>query len=412
MTRFRFRFDAQGMNLDVPKPAVIVAAAPIALDAVETPPDPAVVVTELKEWLDAHHDFGLDMSLLEQQEVLLAPPHWSYVSRAASSLLGRELAEPGTEEDRRQAVQKYVEMLAAREEILNYALAIAAYASTVAIGRDPAQRMRNALMALPKGAKMDPSFFETGPLLRPLPRLLAQGKAKQWADAVLARHEEIVDTTPHPPMPAVEEAGWKTWQKRLSDFHHSRRSFPVDENDLLLRARSAGPAALFWNELDQMPLRKWTDALLAASRSTDVPPWVRREVEMELVTDRKTVVIIVGDSESSPTAGWLPSKNVGSLWVARARWEEAYDALPAKPLREAAASVLAMEVAGDPDAVTQLITRHPSGVIGRIPSPAPFQVYLGKDKLPPQATPMVPYIEGAKDVDDVITKIAALTRLA
>lgn len=414
MTTYRFRFDARGMKVEDPAQVAAKGLAASVADGTLTaaPPDPAVVVNELGHWLDMHPDFGLDLRLLEEREVLLTPPSWISVTRFAASLLGKEVAEPGTEEDRRQAVEKYVEMLGSREQVLNYALALAAYASLASTATDPAAQTQDALRALPKGAKMDPASSVSIPALPTLPSLLAEGKAREWIEAAHARHNLILKSTPVPDLDLIEAESWKTWQKRLSEFRRSRRSFAMNREDLLLRTRSAGPARLFWNELAQMPLSKWTEALLTASRNTDVPPWVRREVEAELVTGRNTVLIIVGDSESSPTAAWLPSRKAGSLWVARARWQEAFDALPANALIAAGTLILAIEVGGDPDAVTKLIGHHPGAVLGRTPAPLPYAVYLGKDKLPPQATPSVPYIEGAKDVDDVITKVAAVTRLA
>ena len=118
-------------------------------------------MTELKEWLEEHPDFGLDMERLEEREVLITPPHWSYVSTAPAAPSGAG-ANTGANigmslEEHRQAVQKYARMLGDRQLPLEEALALAAFAGVASTSNDPAEKLRDALKALPKGAKMHPA---------------------------------------------------------------------------------------------------------------------------------------------------------------------------------------------------------------------------------------------------------------
>ena len=148
-------------------------------------------------------------------------------------------------------------------------------------------------------------------------------------------------------------------------------------NDLLLRTRRAGPAALFRNELTRMTLREWSEALLIATRRTEerseleIPEWVRGEVQQELMRGRKTMLVILGESATSPTAQWLPSKQHGCLWIEAARWFEYYDTLrlgEPNSLTDAIRWYVAVEVSGDPDTLAQLVRRDVLSVFGSPPA--------------------------------------------
>jgi hypothetical protein len=452
MARYRFRFDAKGLELDRDEPAPAVPSAaiePSSQGAVAAPegaspprpltgaasrPDPATVVTELKEWLEEHPGFGLDMERLEEREVLITPPHWSYVSTAPSAPSGTGAnigANIGmSPEEHRQAVRKYARMLGDRQLPLEEALALAAFAGVASTSNDPAEKLRDALKALPKGAKMHlATMLESIPdgmsrlLKERLPPLLKQGKAREWAGEVLHRHEEIVSSTPEPEWVRLEAANWEKWRERFQLYRRRRRDFDLDVNDLLLRTRRAGPAALFRNELARMTLREWSEALLIATRRTEerseleIPEWVLSEVQQELMRGRKTMLVILGESATSPTAQWLPSKQHGCLWIEAARWFEYYDALrlgEPNSITDAIRWYVAVEVSGDPDTLAQLVRRDVVSVFGSPPAvpvaPEVKFAYLGKEKLPTQVTPIVPYLENVKGVDEAIGKLDILMR--
>jgi hypothetical protein len=428
MARYRFRFDAKGMELDdversssirgSPMPgasAVQDASSPAGGASTTSPPDPAATLGELRAWLEDHPWFGLDMEILEEREVLLAPPHWSYVSTPPAP-------DAVSVEDHRQAVRKYARMLADREFIIDDALELAAFASVASLSNDPGERLRDALRALPKG---DRQRMQGVPRSPRLPLLLKAGKSREWAEAVQKRHMEIVSATPWREWRDVEEASWKTWKERLQQYRSGRPRFDVDANDLLLRTRRTGPPALFRHELGQMTLKEWSEALLAALRrneersALEIPDWVRLDVERELITGRTTLLVILAESATSPTAQWLPSKRHGSLWIERTRWFEYYDALrlgESESLWNAVRWYVAVEVSGNPEVLAQAVRQDVLAAAFGSPPVLPRShvqaayAYLGREKLPTQVTPVVPYLEGVKGVDETITRLELLNR--
>jgi hypothetical protein len=373
-------------------------------------------VSELKEWMEEHPDFGMDMELLEDRGVLLTPPHWSYVSKRPAAL-ANDNADATSLEDHRQAVRKYARMLAERQHIMEHALDAAAYVSVASMSNDPAERLRDALRALPKDGRADVPRIQSLP---DLPLLLKDGRTREWADALRERNQGVVNSQVVPIWTEVEERSWATWRKRLQQYRGGgRRRFDVDLDDLLLRTRRAGPAALFSNDLDQMTLREWTEALLAAVRRAEersalkIPDWVEGVVREELIMAPK-LLLILGESTTSPTAQWLPSKRHSSLWIERTRWFEYYDALRlgVPDSLPAVRRYVAVEVSGDPDALTQAVRRDVSMAFGSPPAlPVGRDLsfaYLGREKLPTQATPVVPYVENAKGVDETIVRLDLL----
>jgi len=126
------------------------------------------------------------------------------------------------------------------------------------------------------------------------------------------------------------------------------------------------------------------------------------------------LLIIAGQSSVSPTAQWLPSHTYGCLWVKRVTdFMILPHFAPPDPLTRAANVIVAVEVAGDLEAIVQTVRRDPRGLVGLPPYVITDNVtyfYLGTDKLPPSATPVVPYVDNARDVDDAVHKIQALTK--
>jgi hypothetical protein len=304
---------------------------------------------------------------------------------------------------------------------------VAAFASVASTSHDPAERLRDALRALPKGDKQQLPYAPSVEV----PALLGNGKAREWAAAAQARHVEIVNMRPEPDVTSLEENSWATWRDRFQQYRRGgRRRFDLNEEDLLLRTRRAGPLALFRHELGQMTLREWTEALLAATRRTEerstveIPDWVRPEVETELISGRQTLLVILGESVTSPTAQWLPSKRHGALWVEHTRWFEYYDVLrlgePETPWYAAARRYLVVEVSGDPETLAQAVLRKepfeafapspPFEAVAPSPRSLPQFAYLGKDKLPTHVTPVVPYLENVKSVDETVARLDLMGR--
>src|SRR5262249_42924468 len=116
--RYRFRFDATGMEVqEIPPTQVVPGAAPMsvapassggssATALTEQQLEPARMLNELIEWLDENASFGLNMDLLEQREILITPPNWSYIVRAVRGLLGKDPVDQAVRTDYVQAVRR------------------------------------------------------------------------------------------------------------------------------------------------------------------------------------------------------------------------------------------------------------------------------------------------------------------
>ena len=426
MSVFRFNFDAQGMEIEhgpVAVPVGVPAAAPAPESRQQkagggSKPHRAAprgsaerpsVVHELHEWLEHHPDFGFDMEILEQLKVLLVPPHWSYVSTPPAR-------DAAAVEDHRQAVQKYGKMLGDRQKFIEDGMTLAAWASMASWAARPAERVRDALRALPEGAAVPRVPGELWQLLsQELPFSLKSGEVQPWAEALQKRIEHIVASAKKPDWDELELESWESWQHRLQRYHAARQDFPVEMTDLLLRTRRSGPAELFRNEMTQMTLREWTRALLKAivPSRTGVPPWVRSEVEKELWGGRATVLIVIAESINSPTAQWLPSKQFGSLWVERAGWPDLFQALKLDGPNPFSSGrmIVAVEVSGDLETMSQVKPSAFLGVAAQGPVAEILQwAYVGKEKLPPTVTPLVAYIENAKGIDDAVARLDRLQR--
>ncbi|HET8797616.1 MAG TPA: hypothetical protein VFO89_08015, partial [Thermoanaerobaculia bacterium] len=248
--------------------AARATAAGALNDAPAAPRSPVEVVNELRAWMEEHPDFGLDMNILEERQVLLAPPPWSYVVDLAASLTAAQASPQTALTDEWQTVEKYVRMLGEREQQLNESLALAAAASVASTSSDPAEKMRDALRALPKGGTMPPEeakkLLARPPLLQPT---LLQRQARKWADTVhdvcAAVRKAFQENQPE--WKFEEWESWNEWRERLQKQASPAQSFAVNARDLVLRTRRAGPpGALFRNEILEMTVRDWTIALLAA----------------------------------------------------------------------------------------------------------------------------------------------------
>jgi hypothetical protein len=417
MTKFRFRFDARGAPLDVVQPqlaelAELAEALPrvVAVEPQKVAlPHPAIaVVRELEAWIDDHPEFGLDMSLLEERGVLLAPPHWSYVV----DTLG---AGVYTDDDR-QTLDKYARMLAEREAELDEALQVAAAASVASRSSEPADRFRDALRALPTGGVVvrDREDF---PVPEPLQLLLHERRAAEWAEMVKAQCAAIERAARELKLDwkNEEEQAWKKWKERFRKYRRLRRNFEMNMTDLLLRTRGAGPAALFRNDLLQMTLREWSDAWLVAIQGKlpppsqlPVPSWVGEEISRELFKVSPTFLLIVGTPSGSSSSQWLPSQKNGCLWL-DATVDPSLNRLPIVVRREA---IIAFEVAGSIDEIGRAVRANPPALSMMLPSlgSSTAAVFFGKDKLPSEIVPVLAYIENPKDADDLVSKVRALKR--
>jgi hypothetical protein len=446
MAVYRFRYDARGKSLIIaetpiapaPQPSPIAPAlAPASpADIAATPTtqsplspewesvkrtvkiwDPVQIVIDLKEWLEDHPDFGLEMDLLEEREILKTPPHWSYVSDDIEVHRSSHGSSPGWQEQSRAATQ-YASMLLDRQAEVEKAVELAAFASVASDNPESDGRMRDALRALPKGGKVDKTIFSELPQpATPFP--LMEADVKKWADALLQRYEEIAKQPDKAPdWAAIETANWVTWERRFRGYRKRprQRPFEVDSADLLLRTRNAGPAVLFRNKLAAMTLREWSNALFISMRHTlpppsvvTVPSWVRGQIETQLLRDRKSLLVILGDSVTSPSAEWLPSKSNGCLWIAKEQWNGGYYAMFRDIRQDAKDWIFVVELAGDPRmlavAANQLpVLSTPVNVLGTV-----TKAYMAKDKLPPEVTPAVPFVDDPKSVDDLFSRIEALT---
>lgn len=423
MTKYRFHFDPRGAPLATSQLKAAVAARATAAgalnDAPAAPRSPVEVVNELRAWMEEHPDFGLDMNILEERQVLLAPPPWSYVVDLAASLTAAQASPQTALTDEWQTVEKYVRMLGEREDLLNEALMLAAAASVASTSRDSAERMRSALRALPKGGRMAEEEVKRLLALPPLlgPRLLHR-KAREWADDIRNLCGAIVKAAEEnePDWKIEEEQSWEEWHGRFQKHGRRRQNFDVNARDLLLRTRSAGPAALFRNELLQMTVREWTDAFVAASARTLPPPsqtlvpeWVVDVARRELIAERGTLLLIVGASASSPTAQWLPSQKNDCLWVEGSSIERLANGL--HPFSSPIAFI-ALEVVGDVNTISTTVL---SPAMERVRLNRTFVyprefLFLGHEKLPSHITPALPYIESPRDVDDAVAKARTLLR--
>ncbi len=164
-----------------------------------------------------------------------------------------------------------------------------------------------------------------------------------------------------------------------------------------------------------MTIREWTDALLTTIAGklpppsvVAVPKWVRPEIERELLTDRKVVLVIVGAGESSPSAQWLPSERHGVLWIDPTRVAQ----FRASPLTLFGRDcIVAFEVTGDAETVGRAVRSEPpakSILDLKFVNSRTTYVYLGSEKLPTNVTPKLPYVENPTGVDDAIAKARAL----
>jgi hypothetical protein len=437
MPTYRFLYDARGKSLIAvpppvaPAPQAPVVAAPqptVVTSAIESvvketraampESDPIQTVIDLKEWLEDHPDFGLEMDLLEEREVLKTPPHWRYVSNEIEVRRSNPSGDPNWEEQRR-AAEVYVAMLRERQAAVEDAVELAAFASVASLKSEPDRRMHDALRALPKAGKVDQKIFTEIPTPNVIQPSLTLEHVDKWADALLERYEQIVKSMLTPVWKSVEIDSWQTWENRFRAYRKRgrRRPFEVDQNDLWLRTRGTGPAALFRNELAQMSLREWTDALWASMVRTlpppsvlSIPDWVRGQIETELLGGRKTLIMIVGDSATSPSSQWLPSKLNGCLWIAKDRWKEYYPSYWHNIAKDATHWIFVVELSGDPKSLAMAASQHPrlsistptnsNGVV--------TMAYMARDKLPPEVTPVVPYVDNPKNVDDLVSRIESL----
>lgn len=418
MTKYRFRYDARGASLE-PTPAQVpakVRAASTAGDAhaaAEAAPPlwgkAVTVVNELRLWLEEHPDFGLDMTILEEREVLLAPPNWRYVASEALALgsLGDRIGNVPSD---MEALMKYADMLASRQPFIDVALQTAALASGASTEATPDQQMRAALRALPKGGVIEDLTF------KPLPPLLEDGRGDEWLELLRSVCDPLRRQTAVPNDWAAEERhSWQDWKSRFQKYRRKPRNFPAFMRDVLLRTRGAGPPVLFRDELQRMTLREWSEAYLQSVRrklpgssEVPVPEWVRGEIYTVLLERRATTLLIVGATETPLAAHWLPSRENGSFWIDSRNMREFPSAFPEIGNAQI---IVAFEVIGDAEVIARaVVTEPPTLNLLRVtfdPRRATY-VYIGKERLPANVTPALPYVENPKDVDDAIAKARAL----
>ncbi|HYO77827.1 MAG TPA: hypothetical protein VE010_15315 [Thermoanaerobaculia bacterium] len=418
MTKYRFRYDARGASLE-PALAQISAqtraASPVGdkvapAEAALAPWRQAVtVVNELRMWLDEHPDFGLDMTILEEREVLLPPPNWTYVAAEAAALArhgGRAWDVPT---DAVEALMKYVDMLAARQHVVEFAAQLAAMASGASVEPTPAQRMRAALRALPQRVAIGDVTFD------PLPWLLQERRIREWLELLRSRCDSLQQTALRSDWAAEERDSWQEWERRFRKYPRTGRNFQTRFRDILLRTRGAGPPVLFRNDLQRMTLREWSEAYLHSVRGklpgpsqVPVPQWVRGEIYRVLLDRPATTLLIVGATDAPLSAQWLPSDKNGSFWVNGANVREFLQAFPEIGKAEI---IVAFEVFGDAEVIARSVGADPPAlnVLGsRFDGNPGTYVYMGKEKLPANVTPALPYVENPKDVDDAIAKVRAL----
>jgi hypothetical protein len=460
VTRYRFKFDSTGASIAVSPPAPVHAAAPAAVLPVPAPAAAApaaalpsakaerideglpsaqesiALIDELARSLEEDGNLPLDMALLEDREVLLTPPHWTFVADTARRAVGRNanVAQGAVVlDDHIQNLRKYAGMLQAREQILDRILSLVAVASGASLSTEPIEQVRDAIRALPKGESDWGRLLDMKPSL---PVSLRSGRVKDWTEAVRARHDEVRSRKNQFDWHQVEERGWDTWRKRLQQYRRGRPKFDVDQADVLLRTRGVGPAIFFRNDLGAMTLKEWSDALIAGLHREQthsqvlIPAWVSEEARQELFDERKTLLIVIGRPEHSSAAGWLPSKRYGCFWISQSD-SSSISRLPdtLADLRVPLTVIrvfVTVEVAGEGEQLAKAV--HRSSDYERValsvwerlratfgPSLPEYEAprhlaYLGAGKLPPGVTPSLAYLENPKGVDAVVQRLEALMR--